>query len=113
MMAREKKKPKTLPGRLGVCKVCRARIVWAVTSAGPNGRGGKPMPLDAVPNDAGNVAVRAHMAGRLVARVLGKDETHDPLLEQLAMPHFATCGKDLVPEIEAFLADAAEEDPHG
>lgn len=108
MMATEKKKPKTLPGRVGVCRVCRAPIVWAVTSAGPNGRGGKPMPLDAAPNDAGNVAVRAALAGRLVARVLGRDENHDPVLELRAMPHFATCGKDLVPEIEAFLADAAE-----
>jgi len=82
-----------LPGDLVTCTRCRAQIVWAVTVAKPSGPGGKPMPLDPVENPAGNVAVQPGHAGRLQARVLGKDEQHSPPVEYLAMPHFATCGR--------------------
>lgn len=48
------------------------------------------MPLDPVEAPDGNTAVRVGH-GRLQARVLKKDETHDSFSEYLAMPHFATC----------------------
>lgn len=81
-----------LPGDVVPCEDCKAPIVWAVTLAGPNGRGGKAMPLDHLEDIRfGNTAVRAGHGSRLLARVLGKDETHDAPLEYLAVPHFATC----------------------
>lgn len=49
------------------------------------------MPLDPLEATDGNTAVRPAAGGRLLARVLGKDESHDPPVEFLAMPHFATC----------------------
>lgn len=50
------------------------------------------MPLDPYENPAGNVAARVLASSRqLVARVLGKDETHDTTTEIRAMPHAATC----------------------
>lgn len=92
------------------CEMCGARIAWARTAASETGTGGKPMPLDAEPNPLGNVAVRKIAPpGRrrfLVARVLGKDETHDTYAEQLYMPHFATCAgtaRNLGAEAEEFL----------
>lgn len=82
--------PRTLPAEATTCAGCGRPIVFAVTVAGENGRGGKHMPLDPIEDAAGNTAVRpAH--GRLLARVLKKDETHDHRTEYLAMPHFATC----------------------
>ncbi len=81
-----------LPGDIVTCESCGAPIVWAVTVAGPNGRGGKAMPLN--PREDlgyGNTAVRPGHAGRLLARVLFKDETHDAPGEYLAVPHAATC----------------------
>lgn len=98
------------------CKACGAPIIWARTLAGPNGPGGKAMPLDAEPNPDGNVAARITASApmlRRVCRVLAKDETHDHRAEQLYMPHFATClvrqGEQLTAQVEAFLATAAEE----
>lgn len=82
---------RALPGRRAQCGRCRRVIVWAVTVAGPNGPGGKAMPLDPLEAPDGNTAVRPSAGGRLLARVLGKDESHDPPVEYLAMPHFATC----------------------
>lgn len=82
---------RALPGARVTCERCRAEIVWAVTVAGPNGPGGKATPLDPTEDPRGNVAVNPVAAGRLLARVLGKDEHHDPPIEFLAMPHFATC----------------------
>lgn len=82
--------PRQLPGRRAVCGRCKRPIVWAVTMAGPNGPGGKAMPLDPLEAADGNTAVRPS-GSRLVARVLHKDETHDAQVELLAMPHFATC----------------------
>lgn len=72
------------------CERCGALFVWAVTLAGENGKGGKAMPLDPIENPDGNVAVRASLGGRMVCRVLHKDEDHDTT-EHRAMPHFATC----------------------
>jgi len=91
------------------CRACKAPIVWARTAASETGRGGKAMPLDATPNDGGNVAVRMLSPNSRVARVLGKDETHDRRAEQLYMPHFATClgnqADQLHAEIEQYLAE--------
>lgn len=106
----EKLKP--LSNRTTKCSRCRQPIVFARTLAAPSGAGGKSMPLDLYPNPEGNVAVRDTGAGRLVCRVLGKDEDHDRQIEQRAMPHFATCGveagKQLADEAEAFLRDHTE-----
>lgn len=80
-----------LPGTPQPCERCGALIVWARTVAGPNGRGGRAMPLDEYENPRGNVAVTPASPTVLRARVLTKDEHHAPPLEYLAMPHFATC----------------------
>lgn len=65
----------------GRCRSCGAPILWAITTAG------KPMPVDAVPDPAGNVSVERE-AGRLVARV----HTEPSLFgEPRHMPHHATC----------------------
>lgn len=80
-----------LPAPAQACERCGAQIVWARTMAGPNGAGGKAMPLDQHENPRGNVAVLPGVVGQLRARVLGKDEHHAPPVEYLAMPHFATC----------------------
>ena len=73
------------------------------------------MPLDLYPNPEGNVAVRDTGRGRLVCRVLLKDEDHDRQVETRAMPHFATCpanpavaGKQLANDVEDFLRQRAE-----
>lgn len=94
------------------CSVCRAPIIWARTLASENGPGGKAMPLNAEPDPAGNVAVRALSPTSRVCRVLGKDEDHDHRAEQRYMPHFATCmtrERQLVADVEAFLAEQAGE----
>lgn len=61
------------------CKRCGQSIRWLRTAAG------KAMPVDAEPNDAGNVYLRDGLA-----HVLHKDET-PPGDVALLMPHFATC----------------------
>lgn len=103
---------KPLSNRTTTCSRCRQPIVFARTLASETGTGGKSMPLDLYPNPDGNVAVRDTGHGHLVARVLKKDETHDRQVEQLAMPHFATCGvvegKKLADEVEGYLRDHAE-----
>lgn len=73
------------------CEGCGATIVWALTVAGPNGRGGKAMPLDPLEDLAGNIAVTAPSRNRLLARALHKGEQVDRPLEYVGMPHFATC----------------------
>lgn len=84
--------PTTQPVKaMGTCAVCQAPLVWARTVASESGAGGQRMPLDAEPNPAGNVAVRQTGPRRLVARVLGKDDTADVRTERIYMPHFATC----------------------
>lgn len=86
------------------CDGCGALIVWAVTMAGPNGRGGKLMPLDPVESLAGNAAVRA-TGGHLIVRVLGKEESVDRYAEYQAMPHFATCPARTHPTLPPDVAD--------
>jgi hypothetical protein len=73
------------------CQTCGLPVVWAVTLAGPNGRGGKLMPLDPIEDLDGNVAATSPTRGRLLARVLQRDEAVDRPLEYAAIPHFATC----------------------
>lgn len=68
------------------CKVCPAEIVYALTDKG------KPIPLDAEPNDAGNVLV-TYEGGRRRAKVLSPATARDYHGDrrQLYMPHHATC----------------------
>lgn len=74
------------------CHGCGAQLLWAYTVAGPNGPGGKLMPLDPLESLAsGNVAVTAPRRGRLNARVLAHDEYVDRPAEYAASTHFATC----------------------
>lgn len=73
------------------CDGCGESIVWALTTAGPNGPGGKRIPLNAAEDPAGSYAVTHPHRGRLIARGLGRDETADRPGEYLAMPHVATC----------------------
>ena len=91
------------------CDGCRRDIVWATTVAGPNGRGGKLMPLDPVEDLAGNVCVTQPVArGRLLARVLCTDETVDRGAgEYQVMPHFATCPTRTKPELPTNVVDLA------
>ena len=91
-----------------MCEGCRQPIVWALTVAGPNGRGGKLMPLDPREDPAGNVAVTAPH-GRLLARVLTKDEQVDRPGEYAANSHFATCPTRTKPELPPNVVDMAEQ----
>lgn len=103
--------PRPLPATpiaRSICGGCRRPIVWAITVAGPNGRGGKAMPLDPLEDLAGNVAVSVPHIGRLLARVLAKDEAVDRPLEYAGMPHFATCPARHKPEIPASVIDLKE-----
>lgn len=88
-------------GRLSACKSCAAPIVFARLDTG------RLIPLNPLPNPAGNVAVFRAAAGRnLTAYVLSK--TH-PLEAGFvrAMPHAATCeakpSKPKAPEPEALF----------
>lgn len=76
-----------------ICVHCRRPIVWVTTVAGPNGPGGKSMPVDPFEDLAGNIAVFPVSGGRLCARALTKDERVDRPIEFAGMPHFATCPK--------------------
>lgn len=103
--------PRAVPGAQSKCGRCKGPIVWARTMAGPNGPGGKAMPLDPVENPAGNAAVRATGPRSAVVRVLGKDEGLDETLEVRGMPHFATCQPTLPdppPELPANVVDFAQ-----
>lgn len=90
------------------CEGCRELVVWARTTAGENGRGGKLMPLDPFENPAGNVAVTNPHRGVLYARALHKGETVERPLEWRAMPHFATCYTRTKPEVPQNVIDLAE-----
>lgn len=92
------------------CDGCGRAIVWAVTVAGPNGRGGKLMPLDPLEDLAGNVvATQPSARGRLLARVLCKDETIDRPGEYAGMPHFATCPAHAKPTLPEGVVDLTAE----
>lgn len=90
------------------CSGCKREIRWAVTVAGPNGPGGKLIPLDPAENLDGNIAVTAPH-GRLLARALHKDETVDRPVEYIAMTHFATCPAGVKPELPANVVDLAQQ----
>lgn len=94
------------------CRRCNAPIVWARTTAGRNGGGGRAMPLDYRPNEDGNVAARIGPGHQIIARVLAKDEDHDHHAEWRAMPHFATCAQEprqqekrFADQVETWLAE--------
>lgn len=92
------------------CDGCGALIVWAITVAGPNGRGGKLMPLDPIEDLAGNVQVTVPRLGRLEARVLTRDESMDrSRYEYAAMTHFATCPLRCRPSLPIALTAALED----
>lgn len=95
------------PGRLLArpCRRCEKPIGWARTAATESGRGGKAMPLDPTPDPKGNVAVSEPRRGLLVARVLHKGESHVNGVEDLYVPHFATCDPGPLPENVVKLDD--------
>jgi len=67
------------------CPSCNERIRWAVTTAG------RRQPLNAEPNEKGNVAVYTDGTGTLRARALTAERPSLEHLEWRAMPHVATC----------------------
>lgn len=69
------------------CRRCGAPIAWWRTPAG------KAMPVDAVPNRAGNIVIE-RQAGRPVAVVCGADDERlaDPK-RTVWLPHWASCPK--------------------
>lgn len=73
------------PSDISTCTTCGAQILWTTTERGAL------QPVDAEPNENGNVAVRKDGAGRLRSRGISGER---PLLEHeehLHMPHHATC----------------------
>lgn len=106
----DKKKPARFRGLARTCSICGAQFVFAFTVATERtkrGAGGKWMPIDIVPNPEGRIAVRDAGGRVLYARALAADESYDRTNEVLGTPHQATCGKQLVPEIEKFLQEQA------
>lgn len=92
------------------CGGCRRPIVWAVTVAGPNGPGGKLMPLDAFEDLNGRIAVTQPFArGRLLARTLFKDELVDRPVEYLAIHHNGTCPTHTKLEVPTNVIDLASQ----
>lgn len=92
------------------CDSCGRPIVWGLTVAGPNGRGGKLMPLDPLEHLDGNVAVTQPVSrGLLYARALFKDERVDRPAEFAGMPHFATCPATGHPALPVDLVDLLNE----
>lgn len=70
------------------CGSCRAEIWWGVT------RNGRPIPLDTVPTDTGNVVIEGRTSAGVTVRVLGRNAER-PANEPVYMPHFATCSRGL------------------
>ncbi len=68
---------------LSKCISCRARIYWLSTI------GGKKMPVDAQPTNAGTVILTDKGAQVLTGMFLDAARNDDD--ERLYMPHFATC----------------------
>lgn len=91
------------------CDGCGDDVVWAMTVAGPNGPGGKYMPLNPHEDLFGNVAVTAPHRGRLLARVLTKGEAFDRPHEFAGMTHFATCAARIKPSLPPEVIDLATE----
>ncbi|MEU2180079.1 hypothetical protein [Streptomyces thermolilacinus] len=67
------------------CPSCGARIRWAVTAAG------RRQPIDAEPDETGNLGVYRDVAGRLRSRVLTAERPTLEHAEWRAMPHAANC----------------------
>ncbi|MFJ2629626.1 hypothetical protein ACIO6T_41305 [Streptomyces sp. NPDC087532] len=68
------------------CKRCRALICWALTTAN-----GRRQPIDAAPDEKGNLAVTSGVDGLLYVRSLTKTHPEPRPGEWQAMPHHATC----------------------
>ncbi|MEV8395945.1 MULTISPECIES: hypothetical protein [unclassified Streptomyces] len=68
------------------CKHCPALICWALTTAN-----GKKQPVDAKPNNQGNLAVSRGADDLLYVRSLTKAHPELKAGEWRAMPHHATC----------------------
>lgn len=85
--------PRALPAaaKTSDCELCGEAMVWATTTAGPNGPGGKAIPLNPREDPAGSYAVHHPHRGVLTARPLARDERPDTPTEYRAMPHVATC----------------------
>jgi hypothetical protein len=64
---------------------CALPIVWATTA------NGSPMPIDAEPNPAGNLAVWRDDTGALRCRVVTAEHPLNPDCERPGMPHWSTC----------------------
>ncbi|MGW3410289.1 hypothetical protein [Streptomyces sp. NPDC000888] len=67
------------------CTLCHARIRWAITERG------RRQPIDADPNEAGNLAAHTSGTGTLKVRVLTRERDRLEGTEWRAMPHAATC----------------------
>lgn len=93
------------------CEGCGTHVVWAITVAGPNGRGGKLIALNPHEDLRGSYAVTALQPGRgrLLARCLTKDEAFDRPFEYAAMPHVATCVTRSRPELPANVIDLQQQ----
>lgn len=68
---------------MSVCQACEAPIRWARTAAGRN------MPLNADPDDDGNVYLNTD--GTCVTLAPPMDDEYRALGFRLYMPHHATC----------------------
>jgi hypothetical protein len=66
-----------------VCRSCGARIVWTVTERG------RRMPIDPVPNPAGNIILRERAAGLEPVAVYTSAPPAEG--EKRFTSHFATC----------------------
>ncbi|MDF2710676.1 MAG: hypothetical protein K0R62_6328 [Nonomuraea muscovyensis] len=67
------------------CPSCHDAIRWAITERG------RRQPVNAAPDNKGNLAVYTDGTGTLRARVLTKDRPALEHHEWRAMPHVATC----------------------
>lgn len=81
--------------------VCRADILWLVLDTG------KRMPVDAAPNDDGNVAAMRNVTGTWLGHVLRAGEAPTPG-ERKYMPHFATCQAHIERQTDAALRKAED-----
>lgn len=69
------------------CDWCHALILWTVTAAG------RRLPVDAEPNEAGNVAIYRDAPGTLRSRAIAADRPGLDHLERRMMPHAASCSR--------------------
>ena len=67
------------------CEGCTARIRWAITAHG------KRQPINADPDEKGNLAAYVDGTGTLRVRVLTVERDRLEGMEWQAMPHAATC----------------------